>query len=128
MHFTASFYSVVICDIALMALVVWISNRLPRAEGAGSKIAAVLAAFVGFSAGMIVGGGLAGLLLKRAAVDVSSLVNAWDDHREGLAALLAPPSVFLLVLAISVISAQLAWGATTRVARRRGRRRPPVQA
>jgi hypothetical protein len=127
MHFTASFYSVVICDIALMALAVWTSNRLPRAEGTTTKIAAVLAAFGGFSAGMIVVGGLIGLLLEWATIDVAALVNAWDDHRDGLIGSLAPVSIFLLLLVVSTIAAQLAWGLTARLAQRVERRRSPAQ-
>lgn len=127
MHFLTSFTIVVTCDIALLALVVWISNRLPSAESSSAKLAAGLVAFVGFSAGMIVFGGLIGLLLRWATVDVAALVNAWDDHRDGLTGLVAPVSVFLLILAVSVIAAQLAWGLSARLSRGR-RRRSPAKA
>jgi len=126
MNFVISFYFVVIFDIALLALVARIANRLPGADTPGGKLAAGIAAFVGFSAGMIVFGGLVGLLLQWATVDVAALVNAWDEHRGGLTGLAAPVSVFLLILAVSVIAAQLAWGLSVRISR--GRRRSPAKA
>lgn len=126
MNFLTSFTIVVICDVALAALAVRISNRLPATDSADTKLAAALAAFVGFSAGMIVVGGLIGLLLQWATVDVAALVNAWDDHRDGLTGLLAPVSVFFLILAVSGIAAQLAWGLSARISN--GRRRSPAKA
>jgi hypothetical protein len=122
MTFLASFAVVVGFDVALTALVVRLSNHLPTPSSAGGKLAAAMAAFIGFSAGMIVLGGLIGLLLMWASVDVAALVGAWDDHRSGLTGLLAPVSVFFLILASSTIAAQLAWALTARLTGRRARR------